>query len=84
MNTKPKEYRCTRSALYGPDTDGFMDPRSREGHYIISISETDARKEMRRRFYEVDSAIPLRLLFGREMYTVEVWKEDLPEWVQPC
>lgn len=79
---EPKEYRCTRSILYSPDTPGFDDPRCRQGYYIVARTPEGARRAMRRRFYEHDSQF-IRQLFGRDLYTVQVWKDTVPSWLVP-
>ena len=80
MNTTPKEYRCTRAAPYGPGTPGFTDPTARQGHYIVARSEEGALAEMQRQFGPTDRkyAEP-----ERPMFTVQLWKKSVPEWLTP-
>lgn len=43
-------FRCTRPDAYGPNTPGHTDPSARQGYYIQTPGETEARAEMRQRF----------------------------------
>lgn len=60
--TMPKEYRCTRNALYQHDCTGRDDLRERQGHYIWAESEEEAWEKMAIRFPEETEGFDVRVV----------------------
>jgi len=52
VNAMPKEYRCTRNALYSHQCLGHDDLSARQGYYITATSHEEAWEKMACRFPE--------------------------------
>ncbi len=60
----PREYRCTRNALYSHNCLGHNDLTARQGHYVWAESEEEAWEKMATKFPEETEA----------GFTVQAWE----------
>jgi len=67
---RAREYRCTRALPYSENTTGYTDTGSRQGYYIVALSQKGAIREMVRRF-------PKDTLYDRPTFTAEEWRAEV-------
>ena len=73
----PKEYRCTRNALYSHQCLGHDDLSARQGYYIMAASEEEAWQRMATRFpEEVIEGFTVQEWQGFDVVVEEVKDED--------
>jgi len=70
------EYRCTRSVIYNEKgCPGHLDETSRQGHYIVAETETEAFKSMA--ILYPDDAGDMKVNDDRSVFTVAIWKTNV-------
>jgi hypothetical protein len=83
-STMPKEYRCTRNALYTHDCLGHDDITVRQGYYIKANSEEEAWQKMATRFpEEVGAGFTVQEWESFNVRVVEIKRDENGNIIEP-